>query len=182
MKSIDLKKIIDLLKNNYNNFDNDKIIAWSKEFVKYNYDDVMYKLNQIMSDEYYQRSLPTLNYILKGIQKCSEIENFDKRRVLCDICKRPFNSVEEMDNHFQRCCCISTIKREAKKYLNKEYNDYEIRELYQMNDEEFDEKYKKFAKLLMEKSDLDWQKKVMECIINPPKPEKAKSIIDGKLQ
>ena len=45
-----------------------------------------------------------------------------------------------------------------------------------------DEKYKKFAKLLMEKSDLDWQKKVMECIINPPKPEKAKSIIDGKLQ
>lgn len=178
MKSTELRKITDLLKNNYNNFDNDKIVAWSKELVKYNYNDVMYKLNQIMCDEYYQKNLPTLNYILNGIQKCSDKEEFDKRKVLCDICRRPFENVEDMDKHYQRCCCISTIKRETKKYKGINLTDYEVAQLYQMSDEDFEERYKKLAKFLIENSDLDWQKRIMECYLNPPSPERAKKVLE----
>lgn len=180
MTKKEINEILDYVELNYNDFNENMRIAWAKKLIFYDKVLVLNALEKVMSDEFYQRKLPTLTYILKAIPKSEDIENFNKGKVLCDICKRPFESIDDMDRHYQRCCCISTIKRETKKYKGIDLNSYEIAQLYQMNDEDFEEKYRKLAKFLIENSDLDWQKRVMDCYLNPPSPEKAKEVLERK--
>ncbi len=180
MTKKDLNEILDYIELNYNDFNDSMRNEWAKKMVFYDKKLVLEALEKIMSDEFYQRKLPTLTYILRGLPKADEIESFKNRRVLCDICRRPFENVEEMGKHYQRCCCVSTIKRETKKYKGVDLTDYEVAQLYQMSDEEFEERYKKLARFLIENSDLDWQKRIMECYLNPPSPEKAKEVLERK--
>ena len=180
MTKNEVNEILDYVEINYGDFTKEMRNSWAKELFFYDKLTILEALRKIMSDEFYQRKLPTLTYILRGLPKTNEIESFKNRRVLCDICRRPFANVEEMDKHYQRCCCVSTIKRETKKYKGVDLTDYEVAQLYQISDEDFEERYKKLAKFLIENSDLDWQKRIMECYLNPPSSEKAKEVLKRK--
>lgn len=178
MKLKDTHEIMDYIKNNYKEpFSQEAANMWTKELLKYDKDDVINSLKRIMADEYYQKNLPTLVYILKGLPKVQELDEYSKWKINCDLCGRWFNSREELDKHFERCSSVNYIITQSKKWNNKEFNSYERKMLYDMPENEFQIKYMQLLHYIYEHTDNEFEKQCIDNVFNPPKREQAQEFL-----
>ena len=76
MTKKDLNEILDYVELNYNDFNDSMRNEWAKKMIFYDKKLVLEALEKIMSDEFYQRKLPTLTYI------CEDYQNLMKLKVL----------------------------------------------------------------------------------------------------
>lgn len=176
MKQEEVIDLLEFININYPDFKvNDKVTKmWFDELQQYDIEDVKDNLKSFMSNEYYQKEPPKLALLTKDLVKKYEKVNWNKVETLCFRCGKPL-SLEEYDAHFDRCSSIDYVIRETRKWFKKELTR---KELWQMPDDEFNERYNKLLRYIYEHTTDESEKKVIGFIFNPPKKEIAKSFLE----
>ena len=179
MTKLEVDELVNLLDMSYRNFVKDPVgmsNLYLKMLYQYDCEDVMKKLQECMAMEQFQFQPPTLDYLVKDLTRNKDKVDFNKTLIYCQFCNRMFNSIETLHKHEDRCRSVRYIARQYKKYLNREVNK---RELYEMSDEEFDEKYDKLLKFIEMRSTDEREKEIISFIFKVPTKEVAKKIINS---
>lgn len=179
MNNEQVKEIILYLKNSYSNYDFKKELVdyWKQELSQYDYEDVKNKLKELMSEDRYAYQPPLLEALTRGITKKHNKVDFNELVYFCMFCRRPFNDRNEFEEHQDRCRSIKYIERQYKRF-----NWGEVRnkaEMYNMSEEEFDEKYKIILRKVQNATTDEMEKRRIEFIFNPPSQEKAKEFLNN---
>ena len=175
----EIDEIFDYLVNSYGKgFEiNDSIYQyWSKELSQYEKLDIMERLKTLMSEERYSMKAPLLEAIVKGITKTSDKINFNELVYYCQFCHRGYNNYEQMVEHEDRCRSIRYIERQYKRF---NFGTVNKKELYNLPQEEFDTRYKKLLKLVLERTTNEREKQIIKNIFNPPIEQKAKAFLNN---
>lgn len=169
-------EILEFLKISYSNFGGieDKLPYWEEELKYYSYEDVKRRIKELMELKEFSTNAPTLTRIIGPLTKTGEkMENNDVT-YFCQFCKRSFNDYDEMEIHQDRCRSVQYILRQYKRF---KLGDIDKRFLYNLNDEEFDIRYKKLLRLVQEHTNDPREKQRIEFIFNPPGQEEAKKFL-----
>ena len=176
----EIDNVFDYLINSYGKtFEiNDSIYEyWSKELSQYEYLDIMERLKTLMGEERYSAKPPLLQAIIRGITKTSDKINFNELVYYCQFCHRPYNNYEQMVEHEDRCRSIRYIERQYKRF---NFGTVDKKELYNLSQEEFDERYKKLLKIVLEKSTNENEKQIIRNIFNPPNEQQARIFLKAQ--
>lgn len=170
-----VKELLNILNNNYNNFLNENnyesiLTTWLNELCQYDNDEVIERTKELLSKSEFQMKQPTLYHIVAPLTKVNDKVDFTKVVVYCDRCRRAFNKYEDLLQHQDKCSAIDYVIRETKKWFNK---DITRRELFQMKDDEFEERYNKLLNYIMNHTTDEDEKKRISFIFNPPTQEEA---------
>ena len=175
------KKVIDVLDYlgmNYSTFGDtkSKFEMWNKILKDYSYDEVMDRINELMARKEFLTVCPTLTVIVSPLTKIKDKQTFEGALFMCQFCGRAFESKEEMEIHEDRCRSI--------RYIEKQYKRFKLgvidkKILFDMQEDEFQERYKKLLKFVYEHTGNDYEKQIIENIFNPPTPEKAKEVLNA---
>ena len=179
MTKLEVDELVNLLDMSYRSFVKDPVgmsNLYLKMLYQYDCEDVMKKLQECMAMEQFQFQPPTLDYLVKDLTRNKDKVDFNKTLIYCQFCNRMFNSIETLHKHEDRCRSVRYIARQYKKYLNREVNK---RELYEMSDEEFDEKYDKLLKFIEMRSTDEREKEIISFIFKVPTKEVAKKFINS---
>lgn len=173
------RKVIDILEYlsvNYTTFGDpvSKIEVWNQVLKDYNYEETINRINEMMTRREFLTTPPTLMAIVGPLTKSNEKISLDGKLFGCQFCKRLFNSIEEMEQHEDRCRSIRYIERQYQRFGKDSINK---RELYEMQEDDFQTKYKQLLKFVYEHSYNETEKNIIASIFNPPNPDKAKEII-----
>lgn len=181
MKTEQAKEIIKYLKNSYPSYEFKKelIEYWCEEFTQYDYEDINNRLKELMGDERYAYQPPLLEALTKGITKKHNKVDFSQLVYYCLFCKRPFNDKSELDLHEDRCSSIKYIQRQYKRFGWPKLTGTQIKEMYNMSEEEFDEKYKVILRKVQKLTNDENEKRRIEFIFNPPTQEGAKEFLNN---
>ena len=173
-------EILNYLDDNYKDFEltEEKINYWCEQLSQYDYEDISNRLKELMSEERYSYQPPFLEAITRGITKKYNKVDFSKLVYFCRICKKAFNDKEELDIHEDRCSSIKYIKNQYKRFHWPSLTGTQIRDMYNMSEEEFDEKYKIILKKVQSLTTDEMEKTRIEFIFNPPSQEKAKEFLN----
>lgn len=171
--------ILNYLADNYKDFKltEDKVNYWCQELSQYDYEDINNRLKELMSEERYSYQPPFLEAIIKGITKKHNKVDFTKLTYFCKICRRPFNDKNELDLHEDRCRSIRYIESQYKRFNWGEVKDKA--EMYNMSEEEFNEKYKIILKKVQNLTTDEMEKTRIEFIFNPPSQETAMKFLNN---
>lgn len=180
MNSEQIKELILYLKNSYPSYDFKKelIDYWKQELTQYEYEDIKNKLKELMGEERYAYQPPLLEAITKGITKKHNKVDFTKLTYFCRFCRRPFNDKNELDLHEDRCSSIRYIKSQYKRFRWPELSGTQIKEMYEMSEEEFDTKYKIILRKVQNLTTDEMEKQRIEFIFNPPSQEQARKFLN----
>jgi len=180
MNSEKIKEIVKYLKTSYPSYEfkNEMIDYWINELSQYDYEDIMNRLKELMGEERYSYQPPLLEAITKGITKKHNKVDFNELVYFCRICRRPFNSKEELDIHEDRCSAIKYIASQYKRFRLPNLTTNKKRELYELPEEEFDKQYKMILKYVMQHTNDEMEKTRISFIFNPPSQEKAKEFLN----
>ncbi len=175
MNKEEIKQIIGFMQTNYPNFNFKKelIDYWKKELANYDFNDIDTRIKQLMSDERYAYQPPLLEAITRGLTKKDNKVDFSKLTYFCRICRKPFNDQEELQVHEDRCSSIRYIKSQYKRFGWASLTGTQIKEMYNMPEEEFDEKYKIILRKVQKLTTDEMEKTRIEFIFNPPTKEQA---------
>jgi len=182
MNKNEVIELLDFITINYPNFKIDEsnfentVNVWHDELQQYELDDVKKNLKEFMADDYYQKEPPKLSMLVKGLTKKHEKINWSEVETYCPRCHKPL-SQSEYDEHFDRCSSIDYVIRESKKWLRKNLTR---RFLWQMSKEEFEERYNKLLKYIMEHTTDERERTRIGFIFNPPSKEKAKQFLNER--
>ena len=178
MNSEQIKELIKYLKNSYPNYEfkNEMIEYWEQELSQYEYEDIKNKLKELMGEERYSYQPPLLEAITRGITKKHNKVDFNELVYFCRICRRPFNSKEELDLHEDRCRSIRYIEKQYKRFNWGEVKNKA--EMYNMSEEEFDKKYKIILRKVQNATNDELEKTRIEFIFNPPSQEQARKFLN----
>lgn len=146
MERTEVIKLIDFITIHRPNFVSrlgDKIYKnmvtdWTRLMGPYDYDDVFNNLENFLKDERNYGKDPDAYQLIRGLLTTEDKKTNSLGRVACQFCGRWFNRLELAD-HEDRCRSVKYLKRVYKKYLNSNLNVG--KELYEMNQEEFDKRY-----------------------------------------
>lgn len=179
MKKNESIKLINNLSTNYRNLNLTTSMenAWHDVLQYYDYEEVNSKLINCMSEDKFQYQPPTVYYLVSGLTKVEDKLDYSKDILYCKICNRGFNSREELDKHFDRCSSVRYVVRKYKKFFKK---DIDMKMLYEMNDEEFKEKYDKLVKYIMNNTKDEFEKKRLGYYFNPPSEKEALKFLNGE--
>lgn len=172
--------LLDTISVSYKNFvqDTDLLLKiWEEVLYQYDGGEVKRKLHEYMALEQFQYQPPTVDYLVSGLTKICDKVDYTKQVVYCHLCKRPFNDIEQLKKHTERCLSVRYIVRQCKKMFNKEVNK---RELYEMNQEEFDKRYEDLLKKIQATTTDEREKIRIGFIFNPPQTEVAKNYLNQK--
>lgn len=158
-------------------FSDDLVKEWSSVLSEYDYADVNENLDILLADKVFLYVPPKLMTIVSGLIKKFNKVDFNKIVYFCQFCKRPFNSIEEMHVHEDRCSAIRYIEKKSKKY-NWDFNNQRKAQLYKMTDSEFDKFYNNFLKTIQKTSDSKFEKAMIENILNPPRIRESKKFLN----
>lgn len=180
MSKEQIKEIIKYLKNSYPNYEfkPEMIEYWKQELNQYDYEDINNRLKELMSEERYAYQPPLLEALTKGIIKKHNKVDFNELVYYCQFCRRPFNDKQELDPHEDRCSAIRYIQRQYKRFMWPKLTGTQIKEMYNMSEEEFDEKYKIILRKVQNLTTDEMEKTRIEFIFNPPSQEKAKEFLN----
>lgn len=180
MNKEEVTELLEFLEINYPSFEikEGMVNAWLNELQMYSCDEVKKSLAKLMSDDYYQKTPPLVNMIVKGLTKVNEKVDYSKIVYFCPICNRHFNDKKLLDEHFDRCSSVRYIIQQYKRF---DLGNVDKRTLYEMPKEEFDERYKKLLKKVQELTTNENEKKIIDFIFNPPRNEMAKKFLAGEL-
>lgn len=175
-----VKELLNILNNNYNNFINENnyesiLTTWLNELCQYDYNDVLERTKELLSKSEFQMKQPTLYHIVAPLTKVNDKVDFTKMVFYCPRCKKAFNDEIIMDKHTDRCRSIDYVIRETKKWFNK---DITRKELFQMNEKEFEERYDKLLRYIMEHTTNEEEKIRISYIFNPPSQEETKKFLN----
>lgn len=174
------KKVIDILEYlsmNYTTFGdpNSKFEMWNNVLKDYRYEEVMDRINELMTRKEFLTICPTLTVIVNPLIKIKDKVTFDGALFPCQFCGRSFENQEEMITHEDRCRSIRYIERQYKRFGR---GSIDKRVLYDMQEDEFQEKYKQLLKFVYEHSNNEVEKQIIANIFNPPAPEKAREVLN----
>lgn len=181
MNRQEVAELLNLIDVNCRNFSKDKDIdammtSWLEVLCEYEYKDVKNRLKQCLAQDMFQYQPPTVYYLVKELQKKQDKVDFKKQVIYCNICGRAFNYEDKLKNHFERCSSVRYIITQCKKWGKKDLNK---RELYEMGEEEFNEKYEKLLHYIYEHTTNEKEKTRIGFIFNPPGAEIAKKFLEG---
>lgn len=170
MNKNDTLELIELISNTYPNcyLNIDKsrqLNEWSTITSEYDKTDVFKKTKELMATEEYRKTPPTIYYITRALTKVNDKIDFSQRVYYCSQCNRAFNSYEDMLKHEDRCRSVNYVIRNTKKYFNKEYSR---KELFDLTDDEFEERYNKLLVNILRVSTNEDEKRNIRYIFNPP--------------
>lgn len=176
MTETEVKNLLRFLAMEYSSFNviDDKVKYWYNELQQYDTRDVKSRLKELMANEKYALVPPVLEVIISGLTKKQNKVNFKKMVYFCKFCNRAFNVRYELDKHEDRCRSIKYILRQ---YENYNLGEIDKKTLYNMTDEEFDERYNKLLQVIKNKTTDEGEKRLIEFIFNPPSWEKAKQFL-----
>ncbi len=171
-------ELLEFIETNYTGFEikEGMLKAWHEVLQQYDSGEVKENLKKYMGYEEFQYSPPKVYLLVKGLQKQCDKVDFSQEVFLCRNCRRPFNSFEEMERHYDKCLDVDYIIKETKKWGGKELTR---KELFQMPDEEFQDKYDKMLKFIAEHTNNESEKTRISFIFNPPSRETAKRFLTG---
>lgn len=175
-------EIINIINNNYKNFFDesrlDNIIKeWNIELSQYDYDDIKEALIECMSKSEFQMKPPTLYHITSKCQKKHDKINLSSMIYFCNKCHRPFDSMELLSEHRDRCNSVIFICNQWKKWYGKDLTKADIRTLYEMEEVQFRERYNKLLHYIYEHTQDENEKILIGYIFNPPNQETAQDFI-----
>ena len=172
------KELIKLIKYNYPSLEvkEGMISMWAQIMSEYEFDDVKHSLEVYMADDRFQKQPPTAYLLVKGLPKIGDRIDFTKDTFYCRHCGKAFNDLDEHDRHFEKCSSIQYLIRENKKWFNR---IIDRRSLWQLSDDEFEERYNKMLKYIMEHTTDDREKQRIKYIFNPPSEQEAKEFLAG---
>lgn len=114
------------------------VTDWTRIMGHYDYDDIFNNLENFLKDERNYGKDPDAYQLIRGLLTIEDKKTNSLGRVACQFCGRWFNRLE-LHNHEDRCRSVKYLKKVYKKYLNSNLNVN--KELYEMNQEEFDKRY-----------------------------------------
>lgn len=114
------------------------VTDWTRIMGPYDYDDIFNNLENFLKDERNYGKDPDAYQLIRGLLTTEDKKTNSLGRVACQFCGRWFNRLELAD-HEDRCRSVKYLKKVYKKYLNSNLNVN--KELYEMNQEEFDKRY-----------------------------------------
>lgn len=146
MERIEVIKLIDFITIHRPNFVSrlgDKIYKnmvtdWTRIMGPYDYEDIFNNLESFLKEERNYGKDPDAYQLIRGLLTIEDKKTNSLGRVACQFCGRWFNRLELAD-HEDRCRSVKYLKKVYKKYLNSNLNVN--KELYEMNQEEFDKRY-----------------------------------------
>lgn len=124
----------------------DMIEDWTRILGPYDYDDIFNNLEEFFKDERNYGKDPDAYQLIKGVLTTEDKKTNSLGRVSCQFCGRWFNRLE-IHNHEDRCRSVKYLDRMYRKLLNRQLLNK--KELYEMSDKEFDEKYIKSLEYLL---------------------------------
>lgn len=173
--------LLDTIAVSYKNFvqDTDLLLkTWEEILCQYDTEEVKQELRKCMSEDQFQYQPPTVYYLVRNLRKICEKVDYTKQVVYCHLCKRPFNDDEQLKMHIDRCLSVRYILRQYKRFnISKQLSK---RDLYEMNQEEFDKKYEELLKWIQKNTTDVREKARIEFIFNPPRAEVAKKYLNQK--
>lgn len=181
MNREEVKNIMSYLVDNYkNNFEitQSKKEYWCQELSQYDNEDITNRVKQLMSEDKYAYQPPLLEAITRGVTKKHNKVNFDELVYYCLFCKRPFNNKNELDKHEDRCSSVKYIQKQYKRFSWPKLTGTQIKEMYEMPEEEFDEKYRVILRKIQKLTNDESEKRRIEYIFNPPTQEEAKKFLN----
>lgn len=120
---------------------------WAEILMPYDYADVDRELTKFLQNGDNFGKTPEVYQLVKHLTKSSEKILNQGFRVFCIICNKKM-SLEDYDNHYDRCSSVEYVIENFKKYFDKSFDRDELMDL---NDDEFDLMYWKLNKQLLEK-------------------------------
>ncbi len=122
-------------------------LEWYRILEPYDYEDVNKKL-----DEYFENGdnfgrYPDVYYLIKYLKKSNEKLKSGIRYVQCQNCNRTVE-FDKYNEHFDRCSSVEYISKMSLKYYDKTLNK---KKLFELINEEFEDKYWKFCEALVDK-------------------------------
>ena len=147
MELKDVKLILNRIKVNYPNFVNDDYTRseWYRELKDYSLEDVMDKLEQHFRSEQYGNSIPKVYFLTKYLTKVKEKGKKIDGFLQCQLCGK-WISMDDFEQHYDRCSSIDYLNRQSIKYFDKEIDKEKY---YYLSDEMFNEKYNKVANYVL---------------------------------
>lgn len=169
-------EIIKFISENYKYFEpTDGLIkSWQEELSQYDYEQVKTSLKGYMSEDRFQNQPPTIYMLVKNLPKVKDKIDFTKDTIYCDICRKAFNDRDELNKHFDRCSSTRYVIRQTKKWFNR---DIDKKFLWSLNDEEFNERYDKLLRYIMEHTTDENERKRISFIFNPPSEQEAREFL-----
>lgn len=170
--------VLEYLGSNYTTFGDltTKLEIWNQVLKDYNYDEVIARINDLMIRKEFSTTCPTLMTIVGPLTKSEEKMVLDGKMFECQFCRRIFNSQEDMITHEDRCRSVRYIERQYKRFS---LGNIDKKDLYNMSDDVFQDKYLKLLRLIQKKTNNELEKTLIENCFNAPSPDKAKAIIGG---
>lgn len=114
------------------------VIEWSRIMEPYDYEDIKKNLEDFLKDENNYGKEPDAYQLIRGLLTTEDKKEGNKGQVACQFCGR-FMSRLDIGSHEDRCRSIRYLKKLYDRYLNATFNI--SKELYEMNDKEFEQKY-----------------------------------------
>lgn len=183
MTGVEIKEFLKKLQTLYPKFslDNGTAELWSGVLSQYDAREVNEMFEFYASKEQYREVVPQVYLIVKSLTKISDKVDFTQKLTYCKFCKKAINILSKdlanVHEHEDRCSAIRHIERQYKRF-NLGVIDKAIKyELYNMPENEFDEKYKKILKYVQEHTNQEYEKQLIENIFNPPSMEAAKNFL-----
>lgn len=179
MNKKEVMDLLDFIHTFYKDFEvnQDIISAWHNIMCEYDFNDVKREVEKFMAEDRYQKQLPTAYMLIKGLPKVKEkVDVQEGVKIYCDICNRPFNNQEELKIHRDKCSSIRYLIKQNKKWFNR---NIDKKFLWNLSDEEFDERYNKMLKYIMEHTTDENERTRIGYIFNKPSEEEALKFLKG---
>lgn len=146
MTRLEVKELIDIITIHRpyfvsrlgDNILNNMMKEWERIMGPYDFEDIKNNLETFLKNENNYGKDPDAYQLIRGLLTTEDKKTNSLGRVACQFCGRWFNRLELAD-HEDRCRSVKYLKKVYKKYLNSNLNVG--KELYEMNQEEFDKRY-----------------------------------------
>lgn len=142
-----VKTLFKRIKVHYNTFkskDQDVFDEWCRRLQDYRANGVFDNFDRYLKEQHDEPPK-----VIDLINEFIRIEK-DFNSINCTICGRK-ESLSNYDKHFSRCNSIDYICRSSKKYFGQVLNK---QKLWELSDEEFEDRYWKFCKKLVDVQEL----------------------------
>lgn len=163
MDKIEVLHFMQKIKAYYQNFAIEEYIVneWHDRLKNYDVDDVYMKFEQHLKGEY-KNEIPKLHFITKYLKTTNEKINSKPSCVLCGKCKKQLN-LSDYDQHISRHNSVEYLLKKSEKFNIA--IGYDETQLFNLDEETFNELYDAFVEELYEVETDELQKRILKRMI-----------------
>lgn len=135
--------------------------TWLNTLSKYDYAAIEKRINKslCLSKE------PLLHEIVAGLEKTTALPDRRGWKINCSVCDKMIDYYE-VYKHESKCSSIRFIVRKAKELLGKDVPEDYIKNLWEMNDYDFEDTYFFFLDRFISLETNDFQKNLYRGVLN----------------